>query len=216
MDKIRVLLADDHAVLRAGLRSLLNAQPDIEVLGEAATGDQAVRRARELTPDIVLMDITMAGPDGLEAIRQIRSTLPATRVLALTMHDNLDYLRQALEAGGSGYVLKKAADTELLSAIHAVHQGGTYLHSAHARALLNPEPDDARGEMAGHETLSERELQVLRLIAQGYSNRASAEKLSLSVKTVETYRARIMEKLGLRGRVALVRYALRHNLLNRD
>jgi len=216
--KTRVLLADDHAVLRAGLRSLLNSQSDFEVVGEAATGAQAVRRARELTPDVVLMDITMSGPDGLEAVRQIRAELPATRVLVLTMHDNIDYLRQVLEAGGSGYVLKKAADTELLSALRAVEQGGTYLHPAHTRALLNPEASGEGGqdEMAGHETLSEREQQVLRLIAQGYSNRGIAAELSLSVKTVETYRARIMEKLGLRGRVALVRYALRHHLLGDD
>jgi len=215
MDRIRVLLADDHAVLRAGLRALLSSQPDIEVVGEAATGAEAVTRARELGPDIVLMDITMSGPDGLEAIRQVRQSLPQTRVLALTMHDNLNYLREVLEAGGSGYVLKKAADTELLSAIHAVHQGGTYLHSAHARALLNLESDDkaAESELPGHEALSEREMQVLGLIAGGYSNRGIAEQLNLSVKTVETYRARIMEKLGLRGRVALVRYALRHHLL---
>ncbi len=215
MGSIRVLLADDHAVLRAGLRALLSSQPDIEVVGEAATGAEALARAQELSPDIVLMDITMSGPDGLEAIRQIRQTLPGTRVLALTMHDNLSYLREVLEAGGSGYVLKMAADTELLSAIHAVQQGGTYLHSAHARALLSRESDDrvAESEMPGHEALSEREMQVLRLIAEGYSNRGIAEQLNLSVKTVETYRARIMEKLGLRGRVALVRYALRHRLL---
>ncbi len=218
MDKIRVLLADDHAVLRAGLRALLNSQPDVEVVGEAATGAQAVRRARELSPDIVLLDITMVGPDGLDAVREIRSLLPATRVLVLTMHDNINYLRQVLEAGGAGYVLKKAADTELLSALRAVHQGGTYLHGIHARALLSAEGDHeaAEGEMAGHEGLSQRELQVLRLIAQGYSNRGIAAELSLSVKTVETYRARIMEKLGLRGRVALVRYALRHHLLNSE
>jgi two-component system response regulator NreC len=216
MEKMRVLLADDHAVLRAGLRSLLNSQPDIEVVGEADTGVQAVCRSRELAPDVVLMDITMAGPDGIPALRQIRAELPATRVLALTMHDNVDYLRQVLEAGGSGYVLKKAADTELLSALRAVHQGGTYLHGTHARALLHADVAEAaaEGEMAGHEVLSERELQVLRLIAQGHSNRGIADELALSVKTVETYRARIMEKLGLRGRVALVRYALRHHLLD--
>lgn len=218
MGKMRVLLADDHAVLRAGLRSLLSSQPDIEVVGEAETGQQAVRKARELAPDVVLMDITMAGLDGISAVREIRAELPATRVLALTMHDNVNYLRQILEAGGSGYVLKKAADTELLSALRAVHQGGTYLHDAHARALLrsDAEGEGPESEMPGHEPLSERELQVLRYIAQGYSNRGVAEELALSVKTVETYRARIMEKLGLRGRVALVRYALRHHVLNDD
>lgn len=215
MGKMRVLLADDHAVLRAGLRSLLSSQPDMEVVGEASTGAEAVHQARELEPDVVLMDITMCGPDGVDAVREIRSTLPETRVLALTMHDNIDYLRQVLSAGGSGYVLKKAADTELLSALRAVYQGGTYLHPSHAQALVSPQAEEevAADEMAGHEVLSEREVQVLRLIAQGYSNRGTAEELSLSVKTVETYRARIMEKLGLRGRVALVRYALRHNLL---
>jgi two-component system response regulator NreC len=218
MGKMRVLLADDHAVLRAGLRSLLSSQPDIEVVGEAETGQQATRKARELAPDVVLMDITMAGLDGISAVREIRAELPGTRVLALTMHDNINYLRQILEAGGSGYVLKKAADTELLSALRAVREGGTYLHDAHARALLrtDAEGEGAESEMPGHEPLSEREVQVLRLIALGYSNRGIAEELALSVKTVETYRARIMEKLGLRGRVALVRYALRHHVLNGD
>jgi len=138
MDKIRVLLADDHAVLRAGLRLLLNSQNDIEVVGEAATGAQAVAQARQLHPDIVLLDITMSGADGLEAVRDIKEDNPDIKVLALTMHDDESYLRHVLEAGGAGYVLKKSADTELLSAIRAVHQGGTFLHPEHAKALLEP------------------------------------------------------------------------------
>lgn len=212
MDKIRVLLADDHAVLRAGLRLLLNSQDDMEVVGEAATGAQAVAQARQLHPDIVLLDITMSGADGLDAVRAIKEDHPDTKVLALTMHDDESYLRHVLEAGGAGYVLKKAADTELLSAIRAVHQGGTFLHPQHAKALLEPAVEAEEG--AGrYDLLSEREQQVLKLLVLGHTNKQIAEQLFVSVKTVEAYRARIQEKLGLRGRAALVRYALQKGLL---
>jgi len=182
VDKIRVLLADDHAVLRAGLRLLLNSQDDMEVVGEAATGAQAVAQTRQLHPDIVLLDITMSGADGLEAVRDIKEDNPDTKVLALTMHDDESYLRHMLEAGGSGYVLKRSADTELLSAIRAVHQGGTFLHPQHAKALLeltvetmeeleNKGPDDS------YDLLSDREQQVLKLLALGHTNKQIAEKL---------------------------------------
>jgi two-component system response regulator NreC len=217
MDKIRVLLADDHAVLRAGLRLLLNSQDDMEVVGEAATGAQAVAQARQLHPDIVLLDITMSGADGLEAVREIKGDNPNTKVLALTMHDDESYLRHVLEAGGAGYVLKRSADTELLSAIRAVHQGGTFLHPKHAKALLEPADETAEElEEKGsdsYDLLSDREEEVLKLLALGHTNKQIAEKLFISVKTVETYRARVREKLGLRGRAALVRYALQRGLL---
>jgi two-component system response regulator NreC len=216
MDKIRVLLADDHAVLRAGLRLLLNSQDDMEVVGEAATGAQAVAQARQLHPDIVLLDITMSGADGLEAVRDIKEDNPNTKVLALTMHDDESYLRHVLEAGGSGYVLKRSADTELLSAIRAVSQGGTFLHREHAKALLEPTVEAEESEEKGtdsYDLLSDREQQVLKLLALGHTNKQTAEKLFISVKTVETYRARVREKLGLRGRAALVRYALQRGLL---
>jgi two-component system response regulator NreC len=217
VEKIRVLLADDHAVLRAGLRLLLDAQADMEVVGEASTGDQAVTQAKKLTPDIVLLDITMSGPDGLDAVQKIKEDNPEVKVLALTMHDDESYLRQVLEGGGSGYVLKRSADTELLSAIRAVHEGGTYLHPYHAKALLESEStvdvQKEDKEPNGHDLLSDRERQVFKLVVLGHTNKQIAKKLFLSVKTVETYRARMQNKLGIRGRAALVRYALSKGLL---
>ncbi len=219
MEKIRVLLADDHAVLRAGLRLLLDAQADMEVVGEASTGEQAVTQAEELTPDVVLLDITMSGPDGLDAVRKIKEDNPEIKVLALTMHDDESYLRQVLKGGGSGYVLKRAADTELLSAIRAVHEGGMYLHPAHAHMLL----EGARGDEESTEAktgkrvrLSNREQQVLKLVAFGYTNKQIANNLGLSVKTVEEYRARMQRKLEIKGRAELVRYALRVGLLVKE
>jgi two-component system response regulator NreC len=187
----------------------------MEVVGEASTGDEAVAQAKKLTPDVVLLDITMSGTDGLDAVRKIKEDSPQIKVLALTMHDDESYLRQVLEGGGSGYVLKKAADTELLSAIRAVHEGGTYLHHAHTHVLLEGRAEEAPGEAKTdvRHLLSNREQQVLKLVALGYTNRQIANKLFLSVKTVETYRARVQEKLGIRGRAALVRYALSEGLL---
>jgi len=216
-ERIRILIADDHAVLRAGLRMLLNAQPDMRVVGEAADGNEALARVGELSPDLVLLDIAMPGLGGLEALRQIKAAHPEVEVLVLTMHDDEGYLRQVLEAGGSGYVLKRAADTELLSAIRAVHAGGTYLHPEHARMLLEGISDregEEPGEADDYQRLSEREREVLRLLALGYTNRQAAEQLYLSVKTVETYKARLMSKLGLRSRAELVRYALKKGLLS--
>lgn len=215
MEKIRVLIADDHAVLRAGLRLLLNAQADMEVVGEASTGDQAVAEAKKLTPNIVLLDITMSGADGLDAVRRIKDDNPEVKVLALTMHDDESYLRQVLEGGGSGYVLKRSADTELLSAIRAVHEGGTYLHSSHAQALLEGtfEVQEEVKEPNGYDFLSDREKQVFKLVALGHTNKQIAEEIFISVKTVETYRARMQNKLGIRSRAALVRYALSRGLL---
>ena len=216
-EMIRVLIADDHAVLRAGLRILLDAEPDMEVVGEAADGAEALARVGELAPDVVLLDITMPRVNGLSVLRQIREVSPDSRVLILTMHDDESYLREALAAGGAGYVLKRAADTELLSAIRAVYQGGTYLHPAHTKALLEGMLDrerDATGEANSYERLSPREREVLRLIALGYTNRQAADQLYLSVKTVETYKARLMTKLGLHSRAELVRYALQRGLLD--
>ncbi len=207
--KIRVLIADDHAVLRAGLRMLLDAEPDIEVVGEARDGLEVLARVRALTPDVLLLDLAMPRMGGLEVLGRIREVSPQTRVLILTMHEEEEYLREALRAGSAGYVLKRAAAEELLSAIRAVYHGGVYLHPEHARRLLEemvdrevskPEPET--------ESLSPREREVLRLIALGYTNQQAADALYLSVKTVETYRARLMAKLGLRTRAELVRYAL--------
>jgi|YNPNPStandDraft_1061719.scaffolds.fasta_scaffold20081_3 two-component system response regulator NreC len=215
MKKIRVLLADDHAVLRAGLRALLNAQPDIEVVGEAGDGAQAVQLARALTPDIALLDISMPGLDGLAAVQQIRRLCSSTRVVVLTMHEEEGFLRQVLDAGGTGYVLKRAAETELLTAIRAAYRGEAFVDPAMTRSLIQGYlgQEDTFGQPPADAELSPRETEVLALIAAGYSNQQIAEKLVISVKTVETHKAHIMEKLGARSRVDLVRYALDKGLL---
>lgn len=212
-DKIRVMLADDHAILRSGLRALLNAEPDIEVVGEAADGQEAVALAERLRPDVVVMDIAMPRLDGLQATRQIAARLPQTRVLALTMHAEEQYLLQVLEAGGAGYVLKRSADNELLEAIRIVRRGEVYLYPSAAKMLLEAyRRSDRSGESREH-ALTEREEEVLKLTAEGYSNTEIAGRIYLSPKTVDTYRQRIMEKLGLHHRAELVRYALDRGLL---
>lgn len=212
---IRIVLADDHAVLRAGLAALLNTETDMQVVGEAGDGEEVVEVAALLQPDVILLDINMPKANGLEALANLRARFPESRVLVLTMHDDVTYLRQVLEAGGAGYLLKHAADKELLSAIRTVYSGGTFLHPVHAQALLNPAAESPpEEEHALREQLSERELEVLRLIAFGYSNKEIGEILVISVKTVETYKARLMEKLELRTRAALVRFALQHGLLD--
>jgi two-component system response regulator NreC len=219
MAKIRLLVVDDHPVVRAGLRTLLSAQDDIEVVGEAADGCAAIERAVELQPDVVVMDITMKGMGGLEATTKITERLPQTKVLVLTMHENEEYLRQMLEAGATGYILKQAVDTELVVAVRAVQRGEVFLYSSFSRILLGDWPQ--RGETApsppqvdSYGRLSEREREVLRLVALGHTNQEIANQLYLSVKTVETYRARVMDKLNLRSRSSLVRYALQRGLLD--
>ena len=216
--RIRILIADDHAVLRAGLHVLLDAEPDMEVVGEAGDGATALSRIRELMPDVVLMDLSMPRMGGLEALRQIRGISPKTRVLILTMHDDESYLREALAAGSAGYVLKRAADIELFSAIRAVYQGGTYLHAAHTRVLFEGEASHQRIQPVreSEPALSPREQEILRLVALGYSSRQAADKLHLSPKTVETYRSRLMAKLELRSRADLVRYAMERGLLEEE
>ncbi len=216
--RIRLLLADDHTVLRAGLRMLLDAEPDMEVVGEASNGAEAVQRALELEPDVVLMDITMGDMNGLTATRRLTERLPGTKVLVLTMHDDEEYLRQMLEAGANGYVLKQAAHAELAVAIRAVQRGEVFIYPSFTKTLLS---ELVGGRGAGqqapsdsYESLSEREQQVLRLVALGYTNKQIASRLYLSVKTVETYRARVMDKLHLKSRAALVRYSLQKGLLD--
>ncbi len=216
MGKIRLLLADDHAVLRAGLKMLLNAQPDMEVIAEAADGNEAVRKSRELAPDIVLMDITMPGLSGLEATREVKRQNPAVKVLVLTVHDDENYLYQMFQSEADGYVPKKAADTELLVAIRATYRGEHFIHPSMTAGLVAelrhkemPSPVTSQDE----DGLSQREREVLRLMAMGHTNQQVADILFLSIKTVETYKARLKEKLGLRGRAELVRYAVQRGLL---
>ncbi len=219
MSRIRLLLADDHVVLRAGLKALFNAQPDIEVVAEAADGEEAVRKSREVAPDIVLMDITMPKLSGLEATRQIKSQNPEIKVLALTVHEDESYLHQMLHAGASGYVPKKAADTELMDAIRATYRGEHFIHPSMTAGLvadLRGKEPASPSESQDDDRLSQREREVLRLLAMGYTNRQIADMLYLSVKTVETHKARLKEKLGLQGRADLVRYAIQRGLLDTD
>jgi two-component system response regulator NreC len=215
-DEIRLLVVDDHPVVRAGLRMLLAAQPDITVVGEATDGEMAVARALELKPDVVVMDLTMEGMDGLTATREIVSRLPETKVLALTMHSDQEYLRRTLEAGATGYLLKEAVDTEIAVAVRVVQRGEVFIYPSFTKVLLKDwvqeEQIDDRVQPDNYALLSSREKEVLRLVALGYTNREIAEQLFLSVRTVETYRARLMEKLGLKSRGELVRYALRKGL----
>jgi two-component system response regulator NreC len=212
--RIRILLADDHAVLRAGLRVLLSAQADLEVVGEAAEGAEALRLTHSLKPDVVVMDIGMPGVSGIDVTARIRRELTSTKVLILSMHDDQGYLRQALRAGASGYVLKKAADTELLAAIRAAARGEVFLDPNLAKGLVE---DVIQPKVHASEppALSEREREVLRFLAHGHTNQQVADRLCISVKSVETYKARLMEKLGLKGRAELVRYALDRGLLKR-
>ena len=217
MIPIRVLIADDHAVLRAGLRMLLGAHADMDVVGEAADGVDVQRQARELRPDVVLLDLSMPGPRSGNVIRSVLRACPTTRVLILTMHDDAAYLRSALSAGATGYLVKRAADSELLSAIRAVHAGRTFVDMTQTSA--RPEqPVRPTGSKAGQppKTLSRREREVLRLLAQGHSNQQIADGIHVSVKTVETYRARVSEKLGLKGRTELYRFAAESGVLDSD
>ena len=211
----RILLADDHAVLRAGLRLLLEAQPDLKVVGEAGDGREAMRLAEELKPELILLDLTMPGLSGMESLPALKKLLPATRILILTMHDDVSYLRQALSRGASGYVLKKAADNELISAVRAVLRGEVYVQPSMNKALLNDllPHESAATPSDPWESLSEREQEVITLVALGHTSAEIAERLSLSAKTVETYRARGMEKLNLRSSAALVQFAIARGLL---
>jgi two-component system response regulator NreC len=192
---IRILIADDHGVLRAGLHALLNAEPDLEVVGEAADGHEALRLASELRPDIVLLDLVMPGLGGIEVARQLKKSLPDTRTLIFTVHEDVGLLREAIQAGAAGYLIKRAVESELINAIHAVWRGDLYVHPAMTRALVKNYPA-APAASASPKALTPREIQVLRLIAQGYTNNQIAEGLSLSVRTVEIHRTNLMRKLG--------------------
>src|SRR5580704_4361673 len=214
--RIRVMIADDHAILRTGLRLLVNAQADMEVVSEAPDGDQAVQAARDTRPDVALMDLTMPGTGGMRALQQILRDCPKTRVLVLTTHDDPAYLRSALSAGASGYVLKRSVDAELLTAIRAVYRKGTFVDPSLANILVQ-DVLAKRGAKALPKRpiniLSERELEVLKLVAQGYSSQQIAKRILVGVKTVETYRSRLAQKLGLRTRSDVVRFAVQMGLL---
>lgn len=218
MKKIRVVLVDDHPIVRVGLKTLLESEADMTVVGEAGDGAQACTLVAQLAPDVVVMDISMPQMDGLEATRRIRTECPDVHVLILTVHAQERYLFPVLKAGASGYVLKSTIDTELVNAIRIVAQGGAFLYPSATRMVLEDYMTRVQGgaEQDAYERLSEREREVLKFIALGYTANDVAEKLSLSPKSVETYRARIMEKLNLDNRPALVQYALSRGLLNED
>ena len=219
MKKIRILIADDHAILRSGLKMLINAQADMEVVSEASDGDRATDATRDARPDVALLDLTMPGSGGMSALEEIARCCPDSRVLILSMHDDPAYLRSVLAAGASGYVLKRSVDTELLAAIRAVHRGGVFIDPSLAHVFVQDALDkDAtrRRPPPSLNILSERERQVLELVAQGYGSQEIAKQILVSVKTVETYRARIAEKLGLRTRSEIVRFAVQTGLLTCD
>ena len=214
----RVRVADDHTVVRQGIRSLLQAETDLKVVGEAGDGRDAVRLARELQPDVVVMDLAMPGMDGMEATRAIKQTSPQTHVLALTVHESDEYFFRVLQAGASGYVLKRAAASELLSAVRAVARGEVFLFPAVAKKLLadyliraqNRDERETRDLYAG---LTAREHEILTLIAEGLTNREIAERLMLSLSTVQTHYTHILEKLNLQNRAELIKYAIRRGLI---
>ena len=208
---IRVLIVDDHAVVRSGLRRVLEAEDDIEVVGEAGDMRAAVFEARAQKPDVVLMDVVMPGPTGIEATPAVLKEAPETKVLVLSMQDDLQYVREAFSAGASGYVLKEAVDAEVVDAVREVSGGGRYVHPALGARLVAADAEERA--RADEDPLSDREREVLRLLALGHTNQEIAEMLYLSVRTVETHRAHIMQKLRLSTRAELVRYAIEQGFL---
>ncbi|MGZ4135210.1 MAG: response regulator [Tumebacillaceae bacterium] len=214
---IRLLIADDHAIVRSGLSMLINAQPDMEVIGTAADGGEAFQKALELQPDIVLMDLSMPpGENGLSATTRLRDAAPNISVLVLTMHDDEEYLFRVLQAGASGYILKSAPDQDLLTAIRTVKSGAAYLHPSATKSLIQEFLQRVhKGEdVEQFQVLTNREQEILTLIAKGYSNKEIAENLIVSVKTIESHKAKIMEKLHMKSRHELVSYAIKKGLLD--
>ena len=216
-EKIRVLLADDHEVLRSGLALIVNQMEDFKIVGEASTGLGTISLAEELHPDLIILDLNMPGLSGLDALPILCQKAPLSKILILTMHDDSEYLREAIKSGASGYILKKAADTELLSAMKSVMQGEIYVHPSMTRDLLTEFLPDQKQDHDQDiwENLSSREQQVLQLVGLGHTSREIASQLSLSAKTVDTYRFRGMEKLGLKTRAALVRFAMQRGLFDK-
>lgn len=209
---IKILLVDDHGVLRAGLQALLGSEKDMEVVGEAGSSAEALRLSVQLSPDVILMDISLPDESGIEATLKIKTRQPKSRILILTIHEDEGLLRAAIQNGASGYILKRAVASELVNAIHSVYAGDLYIHPAMTRALLG-ENVNTTGGGQNVPTLTVRELDILRLVAQGFTNRQIADKLTLSIRTVETHRANLMSKLDLHSRVELVRYAAKRGLL---
>jgi DNA-binding NarL/FixJ family response regulator len=209
VNKLRVFLADDHAVIREGLKSLIRSQTDMTVIGEANNGRSALNQAVKLRPDVVVMDISMPELNGILVTERLKEQCPATKVLVLTVHEDKAYVQHMLKCGVSGYILKRAVVEELVSAIRTVATGNIYLDSSLAAKVLGTySHKQASNERMAHDELSARETQVLQLTAWGYCNKEIANKLTISTRTVETYKSRLMDKLGFRSRVDIVRYAI--------
>jgi len=218
MSKIRVLLAEDHTIVRKGLRSLLDEQHDIEVVGEAEDGRDAVAQAETLLPDVVVMDHTMPLLNGLEATRQICKTLPDIRVLILTMHTNEEYVFQFLQAGASGYLVKQTAPTDLIAALRVVHAGDSFLSPGISKTVIEQyvRSGESAGRGASENQLTEREREVLQLIAEGFTNQEIGQQLQISVKTVRVHRLNLMQKLDLHNLADLTKYAIRTGIISLD
>lgn len=214
-EAIRVALCDDHAVVRSGLRRILDDEPDITVVGEAGNAEDAVALATAEHPDVFVMDLGLPGTSGIDATRQVRAASAETAVLVLTVHDDVGYLRRAFDAGATGYLVKDAADVELVMAVRHVAAGDNYVHPSLGAALLEPDVVTARPSGPGGE-LSEREVDVLRLVALGHTNADIAQELYVSVRTVETHRAHVQQKLGVKSRAELVRITREHGLISED
>jgi len=215
MEKIKILLVDDHAIMRDGIKALLSIYDDIEVVGEASEGREAIEMARELNPDVVVMDISMPGMDGLEVTRRLTKRNPGMKVIILTQHDNREYILSAIKVGAAGYIPKKALGSDLISAIRAVHSGDSFLYPSAAKTLI----DDYRKQAEQpdiYESLTEREREILKLIAEGLTSREIANALYISQKTVQGHRTKIMEKLDLHNRTELIKYAIRKGLVDID
>lgn len=216
MSKLRILLAEDHETIRDGLKLLINSQPEMEVIAEADNGQTAVRLSQELSPDVVVMDVSMPKLNGIQATKKLKQIRPDLKILILSRHKESGYLQQLLSAGASGYVLKQSKSAELLRAIRAVHDGLTYLDPSITEAAVSRMRDSARAtrKTEPHATLSAREIDVLRLIALGYINKEVAEQLNLSIKTVEAHKAKAMQKMGFKSRVEVVQYAILQDWLS--
>ena len=210
---IKVLIADDHAIVRTGLRALLKSEPTLELVGEATGGYEAIELVGKTHPDILILDLSMPDLDGIAVTKQIKPQYPDLRILILTVHEDEALLREAIKAGTSGYILKRAAEAELIAAIRIIMRGDLYVEPSMVRALLSDSLKSVTEQRESEEPLTPREKEILRLIVQGYTNRQIGDELTISVRTVEGHRSNIMEKLGLHSRVELVRYARQHGLI---
>ncbi len=214
MGKVKILIVDDHALLRDGIRALLGVYDEIEIVGEASEGKEAIEKTREYAPDVILMDLVMPGMDGLEATRRIRKSIPAAKVLVLTQHETKAYILSAVKAGAAGYIPKKALSSELLTAIRTVHMGDSYLYSSATKALM--EDCQQRVEREPYDLLTAREREILKLVAAGHTSQEISDILHISSKTVSGHRAKIMKKLNTHKSTELIKYAIRKGLVSTE